>query len=70
MRNVRSNAAITHGWVLSRNAITTRNLDQASHATNNTVFKPATTGPSPKSYCNHIPGSVTHGRCTRAFPSR
>ena len=28
------------------------------------------TGPSPKSYCNHNPGSVTHGRCTRAFPSR
>ena len=26
------------------------------------------TGPSPKSYCNHNPGSVTHGRCTRACP--
>jgi len=28
------------------------------------------TGPSPKSYCSHNPGSVTHGRCTRAFPNR
>ena len=28
------------------------------------------TGPSPKSYCNHNPGSVTQGRWIRAFPSR
>ena len=33
-------------------------------------WRPSMTGPSPKSYCNHNPGSVTHGRCTRAFPSR
>ena len=69
-RNVRSNAAITDGCVLSRNAITTRNRDHANQATNNTVFTPSTTGPSPKSYCSHSPGSVTHGRCTRACPSR
>jgi hypothetical protein len=25
------------------------------------VRTPSMTGPSPKSYCNHIPGSVTHG---------
>ena len=45
-------------------------LDQASHAQNSTVFTPSITGPSPKSYCNHNPGSVTHGRCTRTCPSR
>ena len=73
-RNVRSNAAITDGCVLSRNAITTRNRDHANQATNNTVLtsplRPATTGPSPKSYWSHSPGSVTHGRCTRACPNR
>ena len=65
-----SRAANTLGNVLSRNGSTTRNLDQASHAQNNTVFTPSITGPSPKSYCNHKPGSVTHGRCTRTRPSR
>ena len=69
-RNVRSNAANTLGSVLSRIGITTRNRLNASHATNSTVFTPPTTGPSPKSYCNHSPGSVTHGRCTRRFPVR
>src|SRR6478736_10213985 len=56
--------------VRSRNGITIRYLDHASHAQNSTVFRPSMTGPSPKSYCNHNPGSVTHGRCTRAFPNR
>ncbi len=69
-RNVRSNAANTLGRVLSRIGITTRNRLNASQATNSTVFTPPTTGPSPKSYCNHSPGSVTHGRCTRRFPAR
>jgi hypothetical protein len=27
------------------------------------------TGPSPKSYCSHIPGSVTHGWHTRTLPA-
>ncbi len=27
-------------------------------------------GPSPKSYCSHMPGSLTHGRCTRTRPNR
>ena len=40
------------------------------HATNNVVLSPSITGPSPKSYCNHIPGSTTHGRCTRTRPNR
>lgn len=50
--------------------MTIRNRDQASQATNNTVFRPSMMGPSPKSYCNHIPGSVIQGRCTRTWPSR
>ena len=56
--------------VRSRNAMTIRNRDHANQAQNSTVLRPSMTGPSPKSYCNHSPGSVTHGRCTRAFPSR
>ena len=35
---------------LSRNATTTRNRDHASHAQNNTVARPATSGRSPVSY--------------------
>jgi len=69
-RKVTSRAAITLGRVLSRIASTTCYLDHASHATNNVVRAPSMTGPSPKSYCNHIPGSVTHGRCTRTLPAR
>src|SRR5664279_1651754 len=56
--------------VRSRNAMTIRNLDHASHAQNSTVLAPSMTGPSPKSYCSHRPGSVTQGRWTRAFPNR
>lgn len=70
LRSVTSNAASTEGSVLSRNASTTRNRDQASHAQNSTVAAPPILGPSPKSYCHHIPGSVTHGRCTRTRPAR
>jgi len=65
-----SNAANTVGMVRSRNAMTMRKRDHASHAQNSTVFTPSTTGPSPKSYCNHNPGSVTDGRCTRRRPAR
>src|SRR5450756_1328218 len=64
-RLVPSRAAITDGDVLSLIASTTRNRDHANHATNNVVRAPSMTGPSPKSYWTHIPGSVTHGRCTR-----
>ena len=39
--------------------------NHASHATNNVVRGPSMTGPWPQSYCSHIPGSVTHGWCTR-----
>ena len=69
-RNVVSRAANTVGMVRSRNAITIRNRDHANQAQNSTVLAPSMTGPSPKSYCNHNPGSVTHGRWIRAFPSR
>jgi|JI10StandDraft_1071094.scaffolds.fasta_scaffold41319_7 uncharacterized membrane protein YgcG len=69
-RSVTSRAAITDGVVLSRIARTTRNLHHANHATNSVVLTPSMSGPSPKSYCNHIPGSVTHGRCTRTLPRR
>ncbi|MFV0460541.1 MAG: hypothetical protein ACK5MT_17435 [Actinomycetales bacterium] len=65
IRNAWSNAASTLGIVLSRNGITTRNLDHATHAQIKIVATPPTTGPSPKSYCTHNPGSGTHGRCTR-----
>ena len=64
-----SRAANTEGIVLSRSASTTRKRDQASHAQNSTVLTPSMTGPSPKSYCSHIPGSVTQGRCTRTRPA-
>jgi len=65
---VTSRAANTVGAVRSRSARTTRNRDQASHEQNSTVLRPSITGPSPKSYCSHIPGSVTQGRCTRTCP--
>ncbi len=69
-RNVTSSAANTVGHrSCPGSRSTTRNRDHASHAQNSTVFTPSMTGPSPKSYCNHIPGSVTHGRCTRTRPS-
>jgi hypothetical protein len=32
--------------------------------------RPSAAGPSPKSYCAHIPGSGTHGRNTRRWPTR
>src|ERR1700712_729171 len=70
IRKLRSKAANTLGAVRSRKAITIRNLDHATHATNNTVFAPPMTGPSPKSYCNHWPGSVTQGRGPRTRPNR
>jgi hypothetical protein len=57
MRSAASIAAITDGSVLSSNASTTRNRDHASNAQNNCVTTPFTRGPSPKSYCIHIPGS-------------
>ena len=50
------------------NASTTRKRDHATHAQNSTVLRPSMTGPSPKSYCNHIPGSFTHGLWTRLRP--
>ncbi len=53
---------------MSRIGSTTRNLDQASHRQNSTVAAPATSGPSPKSYCAHIPGSGIQGRNTRRRP--
>jgi hypothetical protein len=54
--------AMTLGRERSKMGITTRKRDHDSQAQNNTVAIPATTGPSPKSYWNHIPGSGTHGR--------
>ena len=46
-RNVTSKAANTDDNVLSRRGSTTRKRDQATHATNRTVFTPSTSGPSP-----------------------
>src|SRR5450759_4920274 len=43
---------------------------KASQKQNSTVAVPATRGPSPKSYWAHMPGSGTHGRCTRRGPAR
>jgi hypothetical protein len=63
-----STAAQTDAWVLSSSGRTTRNLDQASHRQNSTVAAPFTSGPSPKSYCAHMPGSGIHGRNTRRRP--
>ncbi len=59
-------------WVRSGPAtrITTRYRHHANHATSSTTLRPATIGPSPKSYCSHSPGSVIQGRCTRVLPSR
>ena len=53
---------MTLGKVLSKMGITTPKRDHDSQAQNSTVPTPATTGPSPKSYWNHIPGSGTQGR--------
>ena len=39
----------------------TRNRLQASQAMNSTTFTPEITGPAPKSYCSHMPGSVIQG---------
>lgn len=61
--------ATTVGNVLSRMGSTTRNRDHASQAQNSHVATPPTTGPVPKSHCNHKPGSGTHGRCTRRCPA-
>jgi hypothetical protein len=46
-RSARSSAITTLGIVLSHNGSTTRNRDQASHAQNKIVDRPATSGPSP-----------------------
>ena len=69
-RSAASTAPITVGSVLSRMGSTTRKRDQASQTQNSWVGTPATGGPSPKSYCTHIPGSGSHGRCTRVRPAR
>ena len=50
--------------------ITIRKRENASQATNRIVFTPPIRGPSPKSYCSHMPGSVIQGRWTRVWPSR
>ena len=50
--------------------MTTRNRDQASHKQNKTVAAAPILGPSPKSYCAHMPGSGIHGRCTRRRPAK
>jgi hypothetical protein len=74
-RSVASRHPINVPRVWSHAGITTRNLDHANHAQNNTVrltvpSGPGTLGPSPQSNCNHRPGSVIHGRNVRRFPAR
>jgi len=66
-RNVASRQATSVGNVRSQVGITTRNLDQASHAQNSSVTRstpsgPGTLGPVPQSHCSHSPGSLIHGR--------
>ena len=68
-RIARSTQAITVGRVRSQVAITTRNLDHASHAQNRFVLRPEMTGPAPQSHCAHMPGSGIHGRYTRRRPA-
>jgi hypothetical protein len=62
IRKRRSKAANALGAVLSLIVITIRNLENASQATNRTAFTPPVRGPSPESYCSHLPGSVVLGR--------
>ena len=69
-RNAASIAANTLGVVLSSSGTTTRNRHHANQKQNKIVEAPPIRGPSPKSYCAHIPGSGIHGRCTRARPDR
>src|SRR4051794_29122593 len=68
-RNVVSRQATSVGRVRSQVGITTRNLDHANHAQNNSVARitpgfvgSGTFGPQPQSNCSHRPGSVIHGR--------
>lgn len=61
--------AVRHPTIVAV-GITTRNRDQASHAQNNCVLRPATRGPSPQSNCTHSPGSATHGGYVRRRPTR
>jgi hypothetical protein len=39
----------------------TRKRLQASQAQNKITVNPSMTGPAPKSYCSHAPGSVIQG---------
>ena len=68
-RSATSAAARTEGWDLPGSGSTTRNPGQASHRQNKITVVPPIRGPSPKSYCAHIPGSGTHGRNTRRRPA-
>ncbi|CAL9330140.1 hypothetical protein SUDANB120_00054 [Streptomyces sp. enrichment culture] len=49
--------------------MTIRKRDQGSHAHHKLVRLPSMRGPSPQSHCNHIAGSVIHGRKTLRFPA-
>ncbi len=69
-RSATSTAPATEGHVLSSSGRTTRYRDQASHRQNSVVFTCPISGPSPKSYCAHIPGSGMCGRCTRRRPAK
>ena len=69
IRKVESTQHSTVPKVRSQVGITIRNRDHASHAQNNTVGTPRTSGPVPQSNCNHMPGSVIHGRYTRRLPA-
>jgi hypothetical protein len=70
VRSVVSRQASSEGRVRSQTGSTTRNRDQASHAQNTNVRRPAMRGPSPQSNCSHNPGSGIHGRNTRRLPAR
>ncbi len=67
-RSVVSRQPSSVGSVRSQVGTTTRNRDQANHAQNSSVLRPAIFGPSPQSNCSHSPGSGTHGRNTLRCP--
>lgn len=52
---------MTDGIERSESGMIVRKRLQASHAQNSTTLMPSMTGPSPKSYWSHIPGSVIQG---------
>jgi hypothetical protein len=64
-----SRQATRMGSVRPQTACTTRNRNEASQAHHGFVRRPPIREASAQSYCNHNPGSGTHGRNTRRCPA-